>query len=130
MPEFQVFKRSMLPQRREPAVTLQKRGTISMNRAAFTAIGSPGAVELLFDRDARIVGMRQVDAHSLDAHFVRPSTAAPTGPYIVSAMAFFNVYSIDLDESRRWPAYLEDDVLCIDLNSDSIPVRRAKPATG
>ena len=120
----------MLPQRREPAVTLQKRGTISLNHAAFTAIGSPDAVELLFDRHARIVGVRQVDAHSLNAHFVRPSTAAPTGPYIISAMAFFNVYNIDLPESRRWPAYLEDGVLCIALNSESITVRRNKPATG
>jgi hypothetical protein len=120
----------MLPQRREPAVTLQKRGTISMNRAAFTAIGSPDAVELLFDRDERIVGVRQVDGHSLNAHFVRPSTSAATGPYIISAMAFFNVYDIELDESRRWPAYLEDGVLCIALNSESIPVRRSRPATG
>lgn len=128
MPEFETFSRSMLPLSRDPAVTLQRRGTISLNRAAFAALRSPAAVELLFDIDSRIIGMRSVDPRSENARFVRSSTPAPSGPFLISAMAFFRVYGIDVRASRRFPAYVIDQVLCVELEGDSVPVRRGRSA--
>lgn len=128
MPEFETFTRSMLPLSREPAVTLQRRGTISLNRPAFAALRSPSAVELLFDPDSRIIGLRGTDPRAENAHFVRSSTPAPSGPFIISAMAFFRVYGIDVPATRRFPAYVTDQVLCVELEGASQPVRRGRSA--
>jgi hypothetical protein len=130
MPNFETFSRRMVPLKAEPHVTIQRRGAISLNRSSFAAIGSPDAVELLYDRDKRIVGLRPVPAQADNAYHVRPSSAAPSGPLVISAMAFTKFYDIDTSITRRFDAYLDDGVLCVDLTQDGTPVggnRRAKP---
>ena len=57
MADFEVFTRRMVPLVKQPTATLQKRGTMSLNKAAHVALGSPDAVELLYDRAEQIIGM-------------------------------------------------------------------------
>ena len=118
MPNFESFHKGLVPQRSQPLVTLQKRGAISLNRAAYQALGEPKAVELLYDRDASIIGLRPADITIENAYAVRPATTA-AGPYLVSAMAFTRFYAIDTGITRRRPAYVENGVLCIDLTAPS-----------
>jgi hypothetical protein len=106
-------------------VTLQKRGAISLNASAHRALGAPPSVELLYDRVQRIIGLRPVDPGVPNAYPVRPATTA-SGPFVVSAMAFTRYYEIDTTVTRRWEAYVEDGVLCVDLTSE--PTARATPA--
>ncbi len=44
----------------EPMFTLQSRGLISLNEAAFKALGEPVAVALLYDVNKGIIGLRKV----------------------------------------------------------------------
>ena len=115
MANFEVFTRRMVPLVKQPAVTIQKRGNISINRAAFVALGEPQAVELLYDPTERIVGFRGVPVDTEHAYPMRPQGQKEDGPYIVAGMAFTKYYAIDTTISRRWPAAMQDDILCIDL---------------
>ena len=128
MANFEVFRKSTRSSADQPTVTVQKRGTISFNRASHLALGAPDAVELLYDAEARIIGLRAVGPHSEHASFVRSSTGRESGPYVVTAIAFLRFYKITAAITRRWPATMQDDVLCIDLNEPGTPVtsNRAK----
>ena len=122
MPNFESFNRRMVPLRSVPHVTIQKRGAFSLNRSAYEALGAPDAVELLYDRDERIIGLRAAPATDADASHVRASSRSASGPWMVSAMAFTKFYDIDTSVTRRHEAYLDDDVLCVDLRKDGEPV--------
>lgn len=51
----------MIALHREPFVTVQKRGTITVNASAHAAVGEPDAVELLLDRNDHVLGLRPRD---------------------------------------------------------------------
>jgi hypothetical protein len=48
---FEVFDKRQAPLAKAPAVTIQRRGLMSLNRAAYNMINEPSTVELLYDRD-------------------------------------------------------------------------------
>jgi hypothetical protein len=125
---FEVFDRSLTSTTREPAVTVQKRGTMSMNRAAYEALRRPDAVELLFDATARTIGLRPVAPAADNAHLVRRPARSTSGPFTIAALPFLQFYRLRLDESRRWPAFLDGDVLCVDLRAESRPASRTRLA--
>ncbi|MGI8761390.1 MAG: hypothetical protein ACR2LF_08895 [Jatrophihabitantaceae bacterium] len=132
MPDFETFSRGLVPLKSQPQVTIQKRGAISLNKSAYVALDTPDAVELLYDRDKHIVGIRPVDARAGHAYPLRPSTRSASGPYVISAMAFTKFYDIDTSVTLRWFAYVEDGVLCVDLCHEATPVtsnraRRPEP---
>ena len=122
MPQFETFTKHLIRLQHEPQVTIQRRGALSLNRPAYLALGSPDAVELLYDADARIVGLRAVDSGVEHAYAVRPATSGANGRCAISAMAFTKFYGIDTSRSLRWPAYLDDGVLCVDLTGEPTPV--------
>lgn len=122
MSHFEVFTKALVPLKRDPTITIQKNGAISLNKAAQVALGSPEAVELLYDQNTRTVGLRGVDADADHAYAVRSSRGNGLSPFVISAMAFLHFYDIDVTVSRRWSAYLYDDVLCIDLDDESVRV--------
>lgn len=128
MPNFETFTKRMAPLAKKPYVTIQKRGTISLNAAAHAALGEPEAVELLYDRDERIVGLRAVSREAEHAYALRPQAGKSVGPYIVSGTAFAKYYKIDTSVSRRWVAQLEGDILCIDLKEAGTEVTSNRSA--
>lgn len=119
VPDFETFTRRMVPLTKAPFVTIQKRGTISMNKVAMAAMGNPQTVELLYDRKNHIVGFRPVDP-SVEHAYAPRGVGSATDPttYIVAAAAFARYYAIDTSVSRRWHAYMDGDVLCVDLKTD------------
>jgi hypothetical protein len=122
MPNFETFSRSLLQLKAEPQITVLRRGTMSLNKSAYTALGSPDAVELLYDTDERIVGLRPIDARAQNAYVVRQPAGAGKGPFVITAMAFTKFYGIDTTQSLRREAFLDDGVLCMSLNDDATPV--------
>lgn len=121
---FELFTRSMVPLTHAPYVTIQKRGTISMNKAAHHALGDPEAVELLYDRDAAKMGFRAANPANEHAYAIRATggRTEESGTYVVSATAFCKYFDIDTLVSRRWSAVVEDDVLVLDMTKEGTVV--------
>jgi hypothetical protein len=115
---FEVFTKKMVPLGKKPSVTIQRKGIMSFNQAAYDAIGSPKAVELLYDRAERIIGVRATDPDTPHAYQPRGAINKDYGPYLVSGTAFVHYYGIDVSVSRRYPVTVEDGMLCIDLKKD------------
>lgn len=122
---FEVFDKRMAPLAKAPSITIQKRGIFSINKAAHRLIDEPDTVELLFDKDAEIIAMRQSsEAH---AYAIRPQSATrDAGQVILSATAFTQYFDIDTSVSRRYKPFVKDTemgrLLCIDLKGESVEV--------
>ena len=131
MTEFEVFKRSHSPAMKSPAVTLMHRGQLSLNEAAYTELGSPAAVELMYSRADRVIGIRAVDPDEPHAYVPRtPAKQKGRGPYILSGAAFFSHFGIPLGPTTRYMVTVKDGILTIDLKKPGIPVvvGESKPA--
>ncbi len=118
---FEAFQKNRMPSKGQPAVTIQKRGALSLNNAAFEAIGSPSFVELLYDREERLIGIRRSDEDTPHAYAVR-GTGINQATRVVSGKAFLTYYEIPRDVARRWNAEERDDMLVIDLKQPGAEV--------
>jgi hypothetical protein len=118
---FETFTRQRRADQ-QPYVTLQKKGSISLNRAAFEALNNPEAVELLYDREANLIGLRHVDSSVEHSYQVR-TPAGSHGTWLVAGGAFASYYEIDISASVRRAARLEGDVLIVDLNDPGVDSR-------
>ena len=103
-----------MPSTAEPAVTIQKRGSMSLNSAAYEALDSPEQVELLYDRENKLLGMQKAPDGSSDAYLVR-AVGQNGATHVVSGKAFLTYYGIPRDVARRWIAEKQDDMLIVDL---------------
>lgn len=113
MPRFEVFDPQAAIRVKQPLVSLQRKGTFTLNRAAYLTLGEPTHVELLFDGEDQIIGFRAVDPSASTAYAVR--STEPSGSYAVAGVAFVKHYEIDTTVARRWPAALDNGVLCVQL---------------
>lgn len=118
---FETFERNRMPSKGQPAVTIQKRGAISLNTAAYEAIGKPSFVVLLYDREERLIGIRESDANTPHAYGVR-GTGKNQATRVVSGKAFLSYYDIPRDVARRWFAEERDGTLVIDLKQPGTEV--------
>jgi hypothetical protein len=118
---FEVFKRHRMPSTQEPAIGIQKRGSLSLNTAAFEALGSPKHVELLYDAEERLIGIRKTTAANPHAYLVR-GVGKNEATHVVSGKAFLAYYNISRDVARRWLAEKRDDMLVVDLKQPGTEV--------
>ena len=101
MPNFVEFDRQdshSIPD--EPMFTLQRRGLISLNLAAFKALGEPAAVALLYDADEGVVALRKVSRTYHNGYSVRKQGNSRS--YLVAATGFTSYHKINTDVSRRY----------------------------
>lgn len=122
MPNFEVFDRKSKPVATQPLVTLQASGTFSMSRAAYEALGSPEAVDLLYDREERIVGFRPAEKEDAHSYPIKPQQNSLN--YQTAGRAFCTYYNIETGSARRFAAKMFGDVLAIDLKESSQTVSR------
>lgn len=130
---FEVFTKKMVPLASLPYVTLQRRGTISMNKSAHHLMGDPDAVELLYDAEAKVMGFRAVEETVEHAYAIRSmgGKGKDSSTYMVSGRGFFKYYGIDTDVARRYGATLNDDgILCLDLSKPGTVVTSNRDGTG
>jgi hypothetical protein len=114
MLDFEVFKERGARTRKElPLVTIQKKGVMALNVAAFEALGSPQAVELLYAPKAKTIGIRAADPALPHTYNLRQPKVSQTR--LVAAVAFLNHYEIRVEATERYPATMMGDVLAIDL---------------
>ncbi|QQS32250.1 MAG: hypothetical protein IPM50_11290 [Acidobacteriota bacterium] len=94
----------------EVRVTLSERSVFYLNRAAFTALGEPAAVELRYDGIRRIIGMKPTDARLRNAFPVKQHCG---GNYRkINASAFCHHFRLRVDGTNLFDR--------ADLTSDGI----------
>jgi hypothetical protein len=111
---FETFKRQRAAPATEPTLTIQRRGTLSLNTPAFDALERPKHVELLFDPDEKLIGLRKAASTAPHAYPVR-GIGKNAATHAISGKGFLKYYGIKLDVARRWPAVKQGDVLVVDL---------------
>ncbi len=130
---FERFDKRSVPIAENPFVTIQMRGPMSLNYSAYKILGEPEAVELLYDREDKIVGLRPVSPKEAYAFPVRPQGRKDKRPsnYVVAGQAFTKHYGIDTSVAQRYPAELREDVLAVDLKRGTVATGpRAKGEAG
>jgi hypothetical protein len=115
---FKVFEKGSAPIQTVPSVTIQKRGLISMNRAAHALLHEAEAVELMWDADRKVIGLNPTDPGNVNAYPVRPQVADSTkGPLLIAGNLFTKFIGLDTTEAHRWTPTVEEGVLCIDTST-------------
>lgn len=96
-------------------VTLQRRGLLTFNRAAFEALGRPESVELLYNRDRNVMGIRPADPKHSWAYKLRREERS--GMFKISIAAFRKHYGLpEVTAAARYRAEQHDGMLAVDLN--------------
>jgi hypothetical protein len=128
VPNFETFTKRMVPLTKAPYVTIQKRGIMSLNKSAWVALGSPEAIEFLYDPEEQIIALKGVDPNVEHAYPIRGTKT--DGPWIVSGTAFTRYFKIATDVSRRYTPYVDGDLLCIDLKMGGTEVTSNRVRNG
>jgi hypothetical protein len=114
---FVVYEKGSAPVATVPAVTVQKGGLIALNRAAYALIGDPEAVELLWDADRKVIGLRPSELTNPNAYPARPQSANSTkGPVMVAGRKYTQFIGMDTSRALRWIPTIEGEILCIDIS--------------
>lgn len=101
-----------------PRVTLGPRGDIYLNSKAWEALGSPEAVELLYDHGRRVVGLKPIDPWEQYSFPVRAKRRS--NGKVIHASPFFVDINIRLKRTVIFNrAHMEDDGI-MELPIDSI----------
>jgi hypothetical protein len=116
---FEVYDKRRASVSKHPYVTMQRRGPFSFNRAAYELMGSPEAIELLYDRDEERIGFRPASPDRPQAFPVR-AQGKNSVTHIVAGQSFANHYGLDVSVARRYPVRMEDEILVLDLRGDSV----------
>lgn len=124
MPRFEEFSRQYARSVEEPMFSVQTRGNISLNRAAFEALGEPASVTLLFDREAGVVGLRKAPRTHQNAYPVRKQQAARS--YLIAAQGFTSYYGIPTDVSRRFVGHDYGEGVCGFVLSEGAVIRGSR----
>ena len=126
---FEVFDKRSAAATKSPMVTIQRGGAFSLNKAAEQLVGSPEAVELLYDPDERLIGFRPVDPASPRAFPVRPQGKNAT-TFMIAGKMFSKHYKLEADRARRYAVTMQDGILVLDLKSDSVDVTGPRARSG
>ena len=124
--DFERFDQRHIAISGSPFVTIQRGGRVmTINRAAYEMLGGPRAVELLYSKQNRVIGVRQVSPKEPYAFPLRGQGRKGREPsnYLVAAQAFTKHYDIDTSVAMRYPVEMQEDIL-------TIPLDRGTVATG
>lgn len=114
---WEEFDRRSAPSPRTPTVTIQRKGMLSLNRAAYDLLGGAKSVTLMYNRDRRAIGLRPCAPDNPRAYPVRIQGNGAT--YIVAGTAFSQRYGVDTSVARRYRPEKQGDLLVVDLNQDA-----------
>ena len=109
-----------------PRVTLNKHRTMVMNQIAYKGIGAPKAVELMFDTNRKLIGLRSCDPAKKNAFSIRPSKQ---GRHVSIALGAFLTH-FDIKPSRTVlfedPLINPDGLLTLDLTKTTAVTRGSR----
>jgi hypothetical protein len=125
---FEVFQRGSFPPPNAPSVTIQKSGHFSLNKGAMNLLHNPEAVQFLWDKDRRVIGIQAVSIESPNAYPARPqgpplqNPSKNGGATLIAGTLFTRFIGMDTSQARRWIPSMEGDVLTVDLKQSGQPV--------
>jgi len=129
---FEVFSKRSAGKMKQPTITVQKRGTLSVNAsaAAFLAGGEiPDKeipIELLFDRELNVLGMRRAQSDHVSVYMLRKQ--AKSDSFLLAGKAFTAYYGIPTGEARRFVAKdFGDGILGAELGGEYTDASREEP---
>jgi hypothetical protein len=97
-------------------VAIHVRGVLAFNSQALDALEKPEAVELFYDRDAMIIGMKGASRSSPDSYVVRHHTRNSAQ---IAGQSFLEYYDIPPEvRGRRYRAEVQDEMLTVDLRQE------------
>lgn len=128
---FEVFEKRAAGRSKAPTITIQKRGTISLNAAAAALLTKEGEepdgllLELLYDREHKVVGFRRATGEHPSTYALRKQPHSAS--YLLGGRAFTQYYGIDTSDSRRYVAkQFEDGVVGVALDDRFVNVARGE----
>jgi hypothetical protein len=127
--EFEVFSEEIMKPESEVAVSIQKGGVLALSPGAYAALGEPAAVELLFARRERVMGLRPANPERVPhAYKVRRHKASRS--HLISGRRYVRHYGIETEKATRYRAMMSGDVLTVPLGADADAVSgAAQPPT-
>ena len=104
---FEVFDRKTAGRTKNPALTIQRKGIISLNGPAVDLLVGTDktdqlSVDLLYDQERKIIGIRRASTENPNPHLLRRQGSSRV--YLVTARMFSAHYGIDTDKARRFAA--------------------------
>ena len=116
---FETFDKRRAGRTKQALMTIQRGGTFSFNKAAYDLLEQPEALELLYDRERKVVGFRSTKLENPRGFPVR-TQGKNSVSYMVAGRAFTKHFGIDTATARRYPGKMEDDILVLDLRGDYV----------
>ncbi len=102
-------------------ITIGRRGTATTPNSVFEAMGSPAAIEILYDRQRQILALRGADANDPDSYPVRQvSGNGKTRTFSLTSAV--NHFGIDVSESRRYEVEMDGETVLVDLSRPPLAV--------
>ena len=96
-----------------PRLSIQVKGNIGLNKAAFLALGAPEAVIFRFDENGRAFALRPAQKGEKGACLVRKQNAASS--YVIGAKAFANFMKFP-EKLQTFRPTVEGDMLIVDMD--------------
>lgn len=97
-------------------VSIHLRGILALNQQAQEALGNPDAIELFYDREYRIIGMKGAPRSSPDAYTVRHHAKHSSQ---IAGQSFLEFYNVPQSvRGRRYRAEKDGVFLTVDLTQD------------
>lgn len=120
MPFVEFDKRAAVASK-SPFVTMQRKGPLSLNLAAYELLGKPEAVTLLYDEEEELVGFKPAPTSNPRAFPVR-AQGQNAVTFVVAGQAFSKHFGLDTSTARRYAVDLKDGMLILDLKAESTDV--------
>jgi hypothetical protein len=117
LPDFEEFTTTGQADEDTPLMTLRKDGALTVNQAAFAALGEPERVVILVDRARRILAFRKADPGVAHARRVRGESKGNRRSVAV-ALALRH-YGLDAASSGRYEVRRYGDALGIALRFEA-----------
>ncbi len=96
-----------------PRVSVQLRGNVGLNKAAFEALGEPEAVVFRYSDDRRAFALRPAQIGEKGARLVRKQNASNS--YVIGAKAFANLMRFK-EHLQTFRPTVSEGMLIVDLN--------------
>jgi hypothetical protein len=132
---FEVFSKRSAGRMKQPTITVQKRGTLSVNASAAAFLNGGEMpdkelpVELLFDRELNVLGLRRAQSDHVSVYNLRKQ--AKSDSYLLAGKAFTAYYGIATGEARRYVAKdFGEGILGAELGGDYADASREESEVG
>lgn len=126
MPDWELLDRTARPLTGRPSVGIQRgKGNLSLNQASYEALGRPEAVNIMFDRKERLIGLQ---AAALSVRNYKLNKQGSSNTYLIAGKALVQAMEIDTQKAMRYDAEMRDGILVIDLaQGEPVEVGQGRP---